>query len=110
MLEHIKKFIDSGNKTIFFLLIAMVTFIIMDGVLTQYLVPNGLVHEANPFIEPLVGHTSFMILKIVGAFLCAVILWDVHRRFPKVGLIASWIAMIGCGAIVLWNASLVLLT
>jgi Domain of unknown function (DUF5658) len=110
MLKHIKKFIESGNRRMLYLLISLVSFIIMDGVLTQYLVPRGQAQEANPFIQPLVGQTSFMIIKIVGAFICAVILWDVHRRFPRLGLIATWIAVIGCGAIVLWNASLVLLT
>jgi hypothetical protein len=68
------------------------------------------VREANPFLEPLVGETGFMILKIVGSFLCAFILWDIYRRFPRVGTIAAWIAVCGYGAIVIWNTSLILLT
>jgi hypothetical protein len=50
-----------------------------------------------------------MIIKVVGALLCALILWDVHRRFPRVGLIAAWIAVFGYALIVTWNASLILL-
>ncbi|MGD0794034.1 MAG: hypothetical protein ABR958_00370 [Dehalococcoidales bacterium] len=30
-------------------------------------------------------------------------------RFPRVGIIASWIAVIGYAVIVAWNASLILL-
>jgi len=87
----------------------LVLFIIMDALLTQYFVPSGKVNEANTFIAPLVGQPGFMIIKTVGALICAVLLWDVHRRFPKLGRIATWIAVVGYGAIVLWNASLVLL-
>jgi hypothetical protein len=110
VLKFFKKIFQSGNRKITYLLIALVSFIILDGLLTQYFVPSGQFREANSFIEPLVGQPIFLIIKIVGALLCAVLLWDVHRRFPKVGLIATWIAVVGCGAIVLWNASLVLLT
>ncbi|MHB8105533.1 MAG: DUF5658 family protein [Dehalococcoidales bacterium] len=108
MINFFKKVWQSSNKKILFLLVALVSFIIADGLMTQFLVPSGKAKEANPFIEPLVGHSSFLILKIVGGVLCAVLLWDIHRRFPKVGLIATWIAVIGYGAIVLWNTSLVL--
>jgi hypothetical protein len=107
--KYIKKIYQSSNKKILYLLAAMVAFMILDGVLTQFLVPSGAFKEANPFIAPLVGQTGFMILKIVGALVCAIILWDVHRRFPRLGLIATWIAVTGCAAIVLWNASQVLL-
>jgi len=109
MLKAITKALKNTDKKMWYLLAAMVLFIIIDGVLTQYFVPRGVVREANTFIQPLVGKSSFMILKIVGALVCAAILWDVHRRFPKVGLIATWIAVVGCGAIVVWNTSLVLL-
>jgi hypothetical protein len=72
-------------------------------------VGNGAAREANPLLEPLVGQVGFMIIKIVGAFLCALILWDVHRHYPKLGIIASWVAVIGYGIIVSWNAALILL-
>ncbi len=109
MVNYIKKIFQSTEKKLIYLLVTLVSFIIIDGLLTQYFVPRGDFKEANSFMEPLVGQPSFLIIKIVGALLCAVLLWDIHRRFPKVGLIATWIAVIGCGAVVLWNVSLVLL-
>ena len=110
MVSVIKKMSRTGKKKMMYLLITLVSFVIIDGLLTEYLIPRGQVREANPFLEPLVGQTGFMIIKTVGAFICAIILWDVYRRFPKVGTIAAWVAVFGYGAIVIWNTSLILLT
>ena len=91
-----------------FLLATLVGLVTLDGLLTQFLVGKGAAREANPLLEPMVGNIGFMILKIVGALLCALILWDVHRRYPKVGLIATSIAVVGYGVIVIWNTSLII--
>jgi hypothetical protein len=109
MFKAIAKALKNTERSMLYLLASMVAFMIMDAVLTQYLVPSGKAREANMLIEPLVGQPSFMILKIVGALICALLLWDIHRRFPRLGKISAWIAMAGCGVIVLWNSSLVLL-
>ena len=61
---------------------------------------------ANPFLEPLVGETGFIILKAVGVLVCAFILWDIYRRFPKMAIIATWCFVVAYGAIVLWNSAL----
>lgn len=108
-MSKVSKAVLNGKHKIIYLLSALVSLVVIDGVMTEFLVGKGAAREANPFLEPIVGQTGFMILKIVGALLCAFILWDVHRRFPRVGIIASWIAVIGYAAIVAWNASLILL-
>jgi hypothetical protein len=110
MVSIAKKTPKTGKKKIICLLVTLISLVILDGLLTEYLIPGGKVREANPFLEPLVGETGFMILKIVGSFICAFILWDIYRRFPRVGTIAAWIAVCGYGAIVIWNTSLILLT
>ena len=89
-----------------YLLGLLVALVISDGLLTQFLVTNGVAREGNPFLEPIVGEAGFMVLKVVGALLCALILWDVHRRFPKVALIATSCFVVGYGVIVLWNLSI----
>ena len=99
----------TSNKRMKYLLAALVALVTLDGVITQFLVGSGTARELNPFLEPLVGGTTFMILKVAGALLCAFILWDVHRRFPRVGIIATWLAVGGYAAIVFWNTSLILL-
>ncbi|MCK4274752.1 MAG: hypothetical protein KAW90_07645 [Dehalococcoidales bacterium] len=93
-----------------YLLVTLVAFVILDGLLTELLLDGGLAREGNPFLQPLVGDIGFMILKVVGALLCAFILWDIYKRFPRVAVIATWIAVAGYGIIVVWNSSLFLLT
>jgi hypothetical protein len=110
MFEVIRKASQTGKKKMIALLVALVSFAALDGLLTQYLVPKGKAREANPFLVPLVGQTGFVVLKIVGTLLCALILWDIYRRFPRVAVIAAWIAVIGYGIIVIWNTSLIFLT
>jgi hypothetical protein len=105
----IKKIWQPGKKKIMLLLIALVLLVVGDGLLTQFLVPAGKAQEANPLLVPLVGETGFLVLKIVGALLVALILWDIYRRFPRVAVIATWIAVIGYCGIVIWNASLIFL-
>ena len=93
-----------------YLLGLLVVFVISDGLLTQFLVDGGLAREGNPFLQPLVGDVGFIVLKAAGALLCAFILWDVYRRFPRVAVIAAWCCVVAYGAIVLWNSSLFMLT
>ena len=86
-----------------YLLGALVALVVADGIITKFLVGSGLGRESNPFLENIVGDSIFLPLKIFGAILCAVILWDIHRRLPKVALVAicSFIALYS--VIVLWN-------
>jgi len=90
-----------------YLLGFLIVFVISDGLLTNFLVNGGLAREGNPFLQPLVGDIGFIILKAAGVLLCAVILWDVYRRFPRVALISTWCFVVFYGVIVIWNLSLV---
>ena len=93
-----------------YLLSILIVFVILDGVLTQFLIDGGLAREGNPFLQPLVGDVGFIILKAAGALLCAFILWDIYRRLPKVAVIATWCFVAAYGVIVLWNSSLFILS
>ena len=93
-----------------YLLITLVSFVVLDGLLTELLLDGGTAREGNPLLQPLVGDVGFIILKFVGALVCAFILWDIYKRFPKVAVIATWIAVAGYAIIVVWNSSLFLLT
>ena len=97
------------KKRMIYLLALLVFLVVLDGVLTNFIVGGGLAREGNPFLQPLVGEAGFILLKIAGSLLCALILWDVYRRFPRVGLTAAWCAVLAYGAIVAWNSSLLLL-
>ena len=88
----------------------LVLFVILDGLLTQLLIRGGHAQEGNPFLQPIVGDTVFLILKVVGVLVCVLILWDIYRRFPRVALAASSCFVAAYGVIVLWNSSLFILS
>ena len=89
-----------------YLLALLVIFEISDGLLTHFLIDSGIAREGNPFLQPLVGEAGFLILKVVGVFLCALILWDIYKRYPRVALISTSCFVAVYGVIVLWNLSL----
>lgn len=90
----------------FWLLAVLVAFVILDGVVTEMLIARGLARESNPFLQPIVGQSGFLLLKTVGALVAAFILWDIQRHWHKLGVIATWVAVSAYGLIVLWNTSL----
>jgi len=102
-------FSSIGRNKMKYLLATLVAFVVLDGLITELLISGGMARESNPFLQPLVGDVGFIILKIVGALICAFILWDIYKRFPKVAVIATWVAVAGYGIIVAWNSSLFLL-
>ena len=85
------------------LLILLVT---SDGLLTNLLIKGGLGREGNPFLQPIVGDVGFLVLKVVGVLLCAVILWDIYKRFPRLALVSTSCFVVFYAAIVFWNLSL----
>lgn len=92
-----------------YLLALLVLFNIADAVVTQILVSGGIASEGNPFLEPIVGEPGFIILKIAGVLLCALILWDISRRYPKLALVTTSIFTAGYAVIVAWNVALLVM-
>ena len=106
----LKSLLSPGTKKKMFLLLGALTgLIILDGVLTEILLALGIAEECNPILAPMIGDFAFMAVKVVGACICAVILWDIYRHWPKLGIIVTWCAVFAYSAIVVWNASLFLL-
>jgi hypothetical protein len=110
-MEKIKAYFNRpGSKTMKYLLTFMIAFVILDGVLTEYLIATGRAWEANAYMAPLIGNVGFMLLKIFGALFCALVLWDIYTRHQKLAIVAAWIAAVGYGVIVAWNTSLCIIT
>jgi hypothetical protein len=90
-----------------YLLGALAFLNIADGVLTWYLLRQGLGVEGNPLLVPLTGNYGFLTVKIVGVFLCCWLLWDIYRRHKRLAIYtAAAFTFIYLG-IVSWNASLI---
>ena len=90
------------------LLVLLVLFVIGDGVVTHFLITGGIATEGNPLLEPIVGDMGFIFLKIAGALLCAVILWDIYRRHPRVAMISTSVFVVFYAGIVTWNVGIAL--
>ena len=86
----------------------LVAFVIGDGLLTHLLVDGGMAREGNPLLVPLVGEAGFIVLKIAGALLCSLILWDIYRRSPRLAMTATICFVVVYGAILLWNSSVLI--
>lgn len=84
----------------------LILFVTVDGLVTNFLIQGGLAREGNPLLQPLVGDIGFLVLKLVGALVCAVLLWDIYRRFRKLALVSTWFFVFVYALIVLWNLSL----
>ena len=91
-----------------YLLGLLILLNIADGVLTHFLVERGLAREGNPFLLRMVGEPGFMIIKVVGVIICALILWDVYRRRPKLAFVSTSCFVVSYTVIVIWNSSLFL--
>ena len=89
-----------------YLLGLLAGLVILDGLLTYFLVRYGIAREGNPFLSRIVGEDYFLVLKVVGAILSVLILWDIYRRFPRLALISTSCFVVIYGAIVIWNFSL----
>ena len=89
-----------------YLLILLSGFEISDGIITHFLVRNGLVQEGNPLVESIVMEGNFLLLKVIGVLLCVLILWGVYRRFPRVTLIATSSVVMFYGVVMAWNLTM----
>ncbi len=81
---------------------------IADGVLTNILINKGIAHEGNPFLVGLAGESGFLVIKVVGILVAALILWDISRHHPRLAFWASLVFLAAYTGIVAWNLSLLL--
>ncbi len=85
------------------LLGALFALVIADGVITSFLLQHGLGREGNPFLETLVGESDFLTTNVAGAFLSALLLWNVYKKRPRAAMAVSLCIVVVYTAIVYWN-------
>jgi len=101
--KAIKKYFPRIHWRMKYLLCALIALVVLDGLISHFLVAHGLAREGNPFLQGLVGERNFLIIKLVGALLCAFILWDIYKARPKMALISSLCFVVLYSGIVSWN-------
>lgn len=100
----------AGSNLFLCLILVLVSLAALDGLISQFLISNGLGTEGNPFMETWVTRDVFPAVKVAGASLCAILLRDINRRRPRFGLISTWCVVGVYGLIVLWNLSIVFIS
>ena len=77
--------------------------VIADGLITRFLITQGLGQEWNPFLRPLAGEESLLLIKVIGALLSVFILWDIYRKRPRLATVTSISTIIIYTGLVYWN-------
>ncbi len=97
---------QAGNLRIRYLLGVLVVLVITDGIISYFFIRSGLGYEANPFLRSLIEESMFIPIKVFGAVLSAFILWDIHKHWAKLALVATSGLVAIYSGIVIWNITL----
>jgi len=92
-----------------YLLGTLLSLVVADGLITQFLIKSGIGYEGNPFLKVLVAESNFLVVKMCGAIICVLILWNVAKRLPKVVFILSSCLVVLYTALLFWNIAVFLI-
>jgi hypothetical protein len=98
----------SRIRKIEYLLGTLLSLVIADGLISQFLIKSGLGYEGNPLLRVLVMENDFLIIKMCSAILCVIILWNIARRSPRLIFIFSTCFVGLYTAILFWNIAVFL--
>jgi len=90
-------------RRIEYLLGTLLGLVIADGLISQFLIKNGIGQEGNPFIRAVVTENNFLVVKMCSAILCVLILWNIARRSPGLIFIFSACVVGVYTALLFWN-------
>ena len=95
-------------RRIEYLLGTLLSLVVADGLISQFLVKSGLGQEGNPLLKVLVTESDFLIIKMCGAIICVLILWNIAKRSPRLIFIFSSCLVALYTALLLWNIAVFL--
>lgn len=96
----------TAERKLYVLLVTLFVLVVADGIVTSLLVSNGIAWEGNPLLRGWVEQWYFPLVKTLGALFCALVIWDIYQRWPKLAILSSISFVIFYGVIVLWNSFL----
>jgi hypothetical protein len=96
----------NSSNVIKCLIAALAVLVVADGLVSNFLINNGLAQEGNPLLVVLVGKWNFLVIKVVSAFVCSLILWDIYKSWPKLALISTTCFVSVYAVIVFWNVGI----
>jgi len=96
-------------RRIEYLLGTLLSLVVADGLISQFLIKSGLGQEGNPLLKVLVTENNFLVIKMCAAILCVLILWNIARRLPRLIFIFSACVVGIYTAILFWNIAVFLI-
>jgi hypothetical protein len=91
-----------------YLLGTLLSLVVADGLISQFLIKSGLGQEGNPFLKILVAENNFLIIKMCGAIICVLILWNIAKRLPRLIFILSSCLVALYTVLLFWNIAVFL--
>jgi hypothetical protein len=85
------------------LLVLLVSMMSIDGIVTYWAVTNELARESNNIVAPIAGDWQFILLKVVGAIVSALVLWNVYKHFPRIALLGANCVVVFYVVVLTWN-------
>ena len=86
-----------------YLLGTLLSLVVADGIVSQFLIKGGVGREGNPLLRVLVAENDFLIIKMCAAIICVIILWNIARRLPRLIFVLSACFVGIYTAILFWN-------
>jgi hypothetical protein len=90
-------------RRIEYLLGTLLLLVVADGLISQFLLKSGIGQEGNPFLKVLVAENNFLIVKMCGAIICVIILWNMAKKLPRLVFILSSFFVALYTLILFWN-------
>jgi hypothetical protein len=87
-----------------YMLYTLFALIVADGILTDFLVIQKLGQEWNPFLKNLVGGEQFLLIKVCGALLIIIIMYEIYKKRPGMAIISSLCFLVLYTGIIYWNS------
>lgn len=95
-----------SNTAMRYVSLILVVLVITDGIITNLLIKHDIAHEGNPFLQVIAGGNSFLLLKLAGAILCVLLLWDIYRHWRKLAFVTTCCFVVVYSGINIWNLAL----
>ena len=85
------------------LLGAMFALVVADGLITNFIMTHGVGREWNPLLQAFVGGENFLQIKVAGAFLSALVLWNIYKKRPQMAMISTLCIAVLYTGLLYWN-------
>jgi len=85
------------------LLGTLFALVVADGLISNFLMTHGLAREWNPYLQTLVTNDNFLLIKVAGALLCILILWDIYKKQPQIAMSGTLFIVVLNTGLLYWN-------